>query len=123
MATTSSVHIYSYVKTLCYVCYVATILFPWFFGLVTCQISRGSRLLATENKVWISQNGTFALGFTPLYSNDQLQLGIWYNQIPGERVVVWSANRYAHFTSIKHFSVIMFLLRAMINIYRIKLRQ
>ncbi|XP_010671571.2 G-type lectin S-receptor-like serine/threonine-protein kinase At5g24080 [Beta vulgaris subsp. vulgaris] len=93
MATTSSVHIYSYVKTLCYVCYVATILFPWFFGLVTCQISRGSRLLATENKVWISQNGTFALGFTPLYSNDQLQLGIWYNQIPGERVVVWSANR------------------------------
>ncbi|KAL2922136.1 hypothetical protein RDABS01_013627 [Bienertia sinuspersici] len=85
-----SFHIYSYATTLCY---VASILLPWFFGLVTCQIRPGSSLLARENKAWVSENGTFAFGFTPMYSSDQLQVGIWYNQVPGERVVVWSANR------------------------------
>ncbi|CAO2838717.1 unnamed protein product [Amaranthus hypochondriacus] len=45
-----------------------------------------------ENKAWVSQNGTFAFGFSPMYSNHQFQLGIWYNQIPGDRIFVWSAN-------------------------------
>ncbi|XP_056694345.1 G-type lectin S-receptor-like serine/threonine-protein kinase At5g24080 [Spinacia oleracea] len=93
MATNTNIsfHIYSYTITFCY---VASILLYGFFGFVTCQIKPGSRLLARENKAWVSENGTFAFGFTPMYSsNDQLQVAIWYNQIPGERVVVWSANR------------------------------
>ncbi|XP_021764969.1 G-type lectin S-receptor-like serine/threonine-protein kinase At5g24080 [Chenopodium quinoa] len=87
---TNKFHICSYTKTLCY---IASILVFGFFGSVTSQIRPGSNLVAKENKAWISENGTFAFGFTPMYTNDQLQLGIWYNQVPGERILVWSANR------------------------------
>jgi len=65
----------------------------FFLGLVHCEIRTGSRLLARENAAWVSENGTFAFGFTTVHSNDEFQLGIWYNQIPGDRVLVWSANR------------------------------
>ncbi|KAK9672556.1 hypothetical protein RND81_12G108300 [Saponaria officinalis] len=66
-----------------------------FVGLVTSEIRVGSRLLAKENVAWASKNGTFAFGFSPMYSeNDSnLVLGIWYARIPGDRVLVWSANR------------------------------
>ncbi|GAB4858350.1 hypothetical protein Ancab_009824 [Ancistrocladus abbreviatus] len=65
----------------------------WLFGCVACQIRPGSQLLASENIAWVSENGTFAFGFTPLDSNERLQLGIWFAELPGDRVVVWSANR------------------------------
>ncbi|KAK9293190.1 hypothetical protein L1049_021179 [Liquidambar formosana] len=63
--------------------------------LVSCmsQISLGSRLLARENQAWVSDNGTFAFGFTPADSADRFQLAIWFAELPGDRTVVWSANR------------------------------
>ena len=66
------------------------------FELGDCQIMRGSRLAARENKAWVSEKGAFAFGFTPVGSSDDglLQLGISYYQLPGDRVVVWSPNRY-----------------------------
>ncbi|PIA49146.1 hypothetical protein AQUCO_01300185v1 [Aquilegia coerulea] len=57
------------------------------------RIELGSRLVAGDNKAWVSDNRTFVFGFTPVNSKDQFQLAIWYGELPGDRVVVWSANR------------------------------
>ncbi|KAF5207491.1 G-type lectin S-receptor-like serine/threonine-protein kinase [Thalictrum thalictroides] len=58
------------------------------------RIELGSRLVAGDDKAWVSDNRTFMFGFTPTNSKDhQFQLGIWYGELPGDRVVVWSANR------------------------------
>lgn len=57
------------------------------------RIVPGSRLLAGEDRAWVSDNGTFAFGFAPVNSrNDQFQLGIWFAQLPGDRTLVWSAD-------------------------------
>ncbi|KAK1361190.1 G-type lectin S-receptor-like serine/threonine-protein kinase [Heracleum sosnowskyi] len=58
------------------------------------EIKLGSRLLAKENQSWVSDNGTFAFGFTPAASADHrksFQLAIWFAQLPGDPTVVWSA--------------------------------
>ncbi|KAK1685656.1 hypothetical protein QYE76_046504 [Lolium multiflorum] len=49
----------------------------------------------THGDVFISNGGGFALGFFsyPTSSNASLYLGIWYNNIPGPRTIVWVANR------------------------------
>ncbi|KAF9618032.1 hypothetical protein IFM89_039429 [Coptis chinensis] len=57
------------------------------------QIKLGTRLVAGDNQAWVSANQTFAFGFTPFNSKDQFKLAIWYAQLPGDRVIVWSANR------------------------------
>lgn len=57
------------------------------------QISLGSRLLARENQTLVSDNGTFAFGFSPMDEDDKFQLAIWFAELPGDRVIVWSANR------------------------------
>ncbi|GAV84905.1 Pkinase domain-containing protein/S_locus_glycop domain-containing protein/B_lectin domain-containing protein [Cephalotus follicularis] len=57
------------------------------------QIGLGSTLLASDDQTWISDNSTFALGFTSTDTSGQFQLAIWFAQIPGDRTVVWSANR------------------------------
>lgn len=64
------------------------------YGSMASQIGLGSRLVARENKAWISDNGTFAFGFTPVEDgDDRLQLAIWFAELPGDRTVVWSPNR------------------------------
>ncbi|OVA09482.1 Protein kinase domain [Macleaya cordata] len=63
------------------------------FGVFVSSITLGSRLLASENQVWLSKNGTFAFGFNPVDSLDQFQLAIWYAELPGDRITVWSPNR------------------------------
>nr|XP_027110459.1 G-type lectin S-receptor-like serine/threonine-protein kinase At5g24080 [Coffea arabica] len=61
-------------------------------GCMGGRISLGSRLLASENQTWNSDNGTFAFGFAAADSrNDQFRLGIWFAKLPGDRVLVWSA--------------------------------
>lgn len=58
------------------------------------QIGLGSRLLASEDQTWVSENRTFALGFTPVPNKrESFQLAIWFAELPGDRTVVWSANR------------------------------
>ncbi|GKV31260.1 hypothetical protein SLEP1_g39970 [Rubroshorea leprosula] len=57
------------------------------------QISLGSKLSARNGESWVSDNGTFAFGFTPSDTHDRLLIGIWFAQLPGDRTVVWSANR------------------------------
>ncbi|KAL0318059.1 UNVERIFIED_CONTAM: G-type lectin S-receptor-like serine/threonine-protein kinase [Sesamum angustifolium] len=57
------------------------------------RIDRGSRLLAGQDQAWVSDNGTFAFGFSPVDSRkDQFHLGIWFAQLPGDRTLVWSAD-------------------------------
>ncbi|CAN6569533.1 unnamed protein product [Malus baccata var. baccata] len=81
--------------------YFSTYLVALFFlvvaGFDACSASRiglGSRLLARENQTLVSDNGTFALGFTPTSDDDyRLQLAIWFAELPGDRTIVWSANR------------------------------
>ncbi|KAH7538129.1 hypothetical protein FEM48_Zijuj03G0166300 [Ziziphus jujuba var. spinosa] len=65
-----------------------------FDDCIASQIGLGSRLVAKENRAWVSDNGTFAFGFTQLDDKrDQLQIAIWFAELPGDRTVVWSANR------------------------------
>lgn len=56
------------------------------------QIGLGSRLLAREDRAWMSDNGTFAFGFTPEDGgrHDQFQIAIWFAELPGDRTIVWS---------------------------------
>ncbi|MBA0718917.1 hypothetical protein Golax_006634 [Gossypium laxum] len=58
------------------------------------QIGLGSRLLASDQgPPWVSDNGTFAFGFTPSETRDRFLLRIWFADLPGDRTMVWSANR------------------------------
>lgn len=65
-------------------------------GLATePSISLGSKLSASEsNRVWVSANGTFAIGFTRFKPTDRFLLSIWFAQLPGDPTIVWSPNRY-----------------------------
>ncbi|KAL5727161.1 non-specific serine/threonine protein kinase [Ranunculus cassubicifolius] len=66
------------------------------FSVWSClgsQIEFNSRLVAGDNKAWLSDNRTFAFGFSQLGSKNEFQLAIWYAELPGDRVIVWSANR------------------------------
>lgn len=71
--------------------------------LVECikssQISLGSRLLASQSQeVWVSDNGTFAFGFTATQTDNNNKrlflLAIWFARLPGDPTLVWSPNRY-----------------------------
>ncbi|KAF3487136.1 hypothetical protein F2Q69_00056444 [Brassica cretica] len=64
-------------------------------GLATePNISLGSKLSASEpNRVWVSANGTFAIGFIRFKPTDQFLLSIWFAQLPGDPTIVWSPNR------------------------------
>ncbi|KAF7820834.1 G-type lectin S-receptor-like serine/threonine-protein kinase [Senna tora] len=65
------------------------------------QISLGSRLVAGKGEVWASQNGTFAFGFTPSETDGRLfALAIWFAELPGDRTLVWSPNRYYSFRAL-----------------------
>ncbi|XP_059461897.1 G-type lectin S-receptor-like serine/threonine-protein kinase At5g24080 [Corylus avellana] len=56
------------------------------------QIGLGSRLLAREDRAWMSDNGTFAFGFTPEDGrDDQFQIAVWFAELPGDRITVWTA--------------------------------
>jgi hypothetical protein len=59
-------------------------------------IGLGSRLVARDqNEAWVSDNGTFAFGFaSAANARDKFQVAIWFVDLPGDRTVVWSANRY-----------------------------
>ncbi|MQL94768.1 hypothetical protein Taro_027416, partial [Colocasia esculenta] len=61
-------------------------------GLVG-RIPLDSKLSAGENQTWVSENGTFAFGFAESCSGDGFHLVIWYAELPGDRTIVWSANR------------------------------
>ncbi|CAL5025253.1 unnamed protein product [Urochloa decumbens] len=62
-----------------------------FFCESNDQLTQATPL--SPGNMLISKGGVFALGFfSPTNSNKSLYLGIWYN-IPGERTVVWVANR------------------------------
>eukprot|EP01018_Ginkgo_biloba_P000608 Gb_35930 [translate_table: standard] len=56
------------------------------------SIPLNSRISVKGNEVWMSKNGTFALGFSSVSRNENV-LGIWYAGIPGNRTLVWMANR------------------------------
>ncbi|KAK9143892.1 hypothetical protein Syun_013292 [Stephania yunnanensis] len=81
-------------------CFVFIVSLLWGFSanksLMSCSASKimlGSKLVAGANQAWISDNRTFAFGFTPNESKDLFYLSIWYNELPGDRVEVWTANR------------------------------
>lgn len=63
--------------------------------IIADQIGLGSRLLASDHQTrpWVSDNGTFAFGFTPSDTRDRFLLGIWFAQLPGDTTLVWSPNR------------------------------
>jgi len=82
---------------MCY-CVVVTLLLVCFCSCISSQIGLGSRLLASKDQVWVSDNGTFAMGFTPSKSDHHLfTLGIWFARLPGDRTFVWSPNRYCFY--------------------------
>lgn len=60
------------------------------------RIGLGLRLLARDkDEAWLSDNGTFAFGFTQAHTPNLFQLAIWFADLPGDPTVVWSPNRYA----------------------------
>ncbi|XP_058096102.1 G-type lectin S-receptor-like serine/threonine-protein kinase At5g24080 [Magnolia sinica] len=61
--------------------------------LAAGRIPIGSKLSATENQSWVSDNGTFAFGFASMDAPNELQLAIWYAGLPGDQTIVWSPNR------------------------------
>jgi len=65
-------------------------------GVRASFIRLGSRLVARDqNEAWVSDNGTFAFGFaSAANARDKFQVAIWFVDLPGDRTVVWSANRY-----------------------------
>ncbi|KAL4594980.1 hypothetical protein ACB092_12G058100 [Castanea dentata] len=67
--------------------------------MVASHVGLGSRLLASEDQTWVSDNGTFAFGFTPAEVRDQFELAIWFAELPGDRTMVWSANRNSPVTN------------------------
>ncbi|KAJ8773192.1 hypothetical protein K2173_028369 [Erythroxylum novogranatense] len=62
-------------------------------GYMASQFGLGSRLLASENRALVSDNGTFAFGFSQADAKNRFQLAIWFADLPGDQTVVWSANR------------------------------
>lgn len=83
-----------------FTCYwiVVTLFLGCFCSCISSQIGLGSRLLASKDQVWVSDNGTFAMGFTPSYTDNRLfTLGIWFARLPGNRTLVWSPNRYSYY--------------------------
>nr|POE77056.1 g-type lectin s-receptor-like serine/threonine-protein kinase [Quercus suber] len=67
--------------------------------MAASHVGLGSRLLASEDQTWVSDNGTFAFGFTPAEVRDQFELAIWFAELPGDRTIVWSANRNSPVTN------------------------
>ncbi|KAI9086589.1 hypothetical protein K1719_031450 [Acacia pycnantha] len=73
--------------------------------VISSKISLGSRLMASRGEAWVSDNGTFAFGFTSCPgtvnnddddgdNNDKLfVLAIWFSKLPGDPTLVWSPNR------------------------------
>ncbi|XP_011012525.1 PREDICTED: G-type lectin S-receptor-like serine/threonine-protein kinase At5g24080 [Populus euphratica] len=64
-------------------------------GASASCIGLGSRLVARDqNEAWVSDNGTFAFGFaSAATARDKFQVAIWFVDLPGDRTLVWSANR------------------------------
>ncbi|GLJ46468.1 hypothetical protein SUGI_0979340 [Cryptomeria japonica] len=59
---------------------------------IWASIPLGSKLSASEEVYWLSQNGTFAMGFFSIEHNGIYSVGIWYNSIPKQaQAVVWTA--------------------------------
>lgn len=64
------------------------------FPVMAGGMALGSRLLVRDNRAWVSENNTFAFGFAPdSHARDLFQVGIWFSNLPGDRTLVWSANR------------------------------
>jgi hypothetical protein len=80
----------------CLVFFLLVLVWLWVRARAS-HIGLGSRLIAhDQNKAWVSDNGTFAFGLTPAANaRDQFQVAIWFADLPGDRTIVWSANRYA----------------------------
>ncbi|EXC05931.1 G-type lectin S-receptor-like serine/threonine-protein kinase [Morus notabilis] len=79
---------------------ITLVVFDHHGRIMASQIDLGSRLLAKENKAWVSENGTFAFGFTSIKDeDDKLQLAIWFANLPGDRTTVWSPNRNSPVTN------------------------
>ncbi|CAL0320487.1 unnamed protein product [Lupinus luteus] len=73
---------------------IVTLVLGCFSSCIGSYIGLGSRLLASKEQTWVSDNGTFALGFTPAEADHQLfQLAIWFAELPGDPTLVWSPNR------------------------------
>lgn len=81
------------------------------------RIGLGSRLLAKEEKAWVSDNGTFAFGFTPTPTDspNQFQLAIWFAQLPGDTTTVWSA--YLYVSPFLPFYTILWILFVYLLLY------
>ena len=74
-------------------CILFCLVLASFGACMASHIGLGSRLLASQDQAWVSDNGTFAFGFTPAERRDQFELAIWFAELPGDRTIVWSANR------------------------------
>ena len=82
----------------CLVFFLLVLVWLWAgAGARASHIGLGSRLMARDqDEAWVSDNGTFAFGLTPAANaRDQFQVAIWFADLPGDRTIVWSANRYA----------------------------
>ncbi|KAK1276101.1 G-type lectin S-receptor-like serine/threonine-protein kinase [Acorus gramineus] len=77
----------------CCCCFFLQLLLVQLIGCIGGRIPLGSRLTANERQMWVSDNGTFGFGFTSTGSPDELQLSIWYFNLPGDPTIVWSAKR------------------------------
>ncbi|KAE8077802.1 hypothetical protein FH972_016330 [Carpinus fangiana] len=78
--------------TSCWILFYLVLLASFGEYCMASQIGLGSRLLAREDRAWMSDNGTFAFGFTPEDGrDDQFHIAVWFAELPGDRITVWSA--------------------------------
>uniref|UniRef100_A0A0R0HBP3 Receptor-like serine/threonine-protein kinase n=1 Tax=Glycine max TaxID=3847 RepID=A0A0R0HBP3_SOYBN len=61
---------------------------------VFAKVELNKPLTTDDNNAWRSASGEFAFGFRQLNNDTKLfMVAIWYNMMPGDQTVVWSAKR------------------------------
>ncbi|KAL5181756.1 G-type lectin S-receptor-like serine/threonine-protein kinase LECRK3 [Glycine soja] len=74
---------------------IVTLIYIHHVSLAFAKVTLNSPLFTDTDDAWLSPSGEFAFGFRQLNDNDTklFMVAIWYNMIPDDQTVVWSARK------------------------------